>query len=226
MSQPMSPEPVATPIFYPASDGQPMAETEVHLREMMALIDVLTWHFRDDPRVHVSGNNFLYYEAGVPTSVVSPDVYVVKGVPKQTRRIFKLWEEDAAPCFVMEVSSRSTWLEDHGNKRAVYAMLGVADYFLFDPEGLALDPPLQGYRLGDDGEYRRLEADDSGVLVVATLGLELCLDDESRLHVRDQATGKEVARSEEVRRDHEALTQERDALAARVAELEAKLGSR
>lgn len=49
--------------------------------------------------------------------------------------IYKLWEEGGrVPVFVMEVSSRKTWLEDIGNKKALCARLGVADYFLFDPE--------------------------------------------------------------------------------------------
>ena len=40
---------------------------------------------------------------------------MVRGVSNEGRRIYQLWKEQGhAPCFVMELSSRSTWLEDHG----------------------------------------------------------------------------------------------------------------
>ncbi|MEM1033071.1 MAG: Uma2 family endonuclease [Myxococcota bacterium] len=241
----MRSHPAASPpaIDYPASDGKPV-ESEVHRDEMLALIDMLRWHFRDDDHVQVSGNNGLYFEEGVPSSVVSPDVYVVRGVPKRTRRVFKLWEEAAGPCFVVEMSSRSTWIEDHGNKKAIYARLGVAEYFLFDPEGVALDPPLQGYRLSEDGEYRRLQPGPGGVFEVKSLGLTMWFDEGRRMHVGDPTTGAEIPRSHEVRREHaallaerdavaaerdamaaerDAMAAERDAMAARIAELEKKL---
>ena len=115
--------------------------------------------------------------------------------------------------------------------------VGVREYFLFDPEGVSLHPALQGYRLGDDGDYHRLEPDADGVFEAQTLGLELWLDDELRLQARDAATGEIIARPEAVRVEREALarecdavtrlrdavTRERDALAARLAELEAKV---
>ena len=245
MSHPMSVSP-HEPVFYPESDGEPMAETDVHRREMLALLDIFEWHFRDEPMVYVAGNNFLYYEEGNPKAAVSPDVYVVRGVSNEQRRTYQLWKEQGhAPCFVMELSSRSTWLEDHGNKKAVYAMLGVSEYFMFDPEGEALEPALQGYRLGADGNYHRLSPDGEGVLLAEMLGLSLWVDSEMRLQVRDASTGEVIARPQVVRaerdaavrerdelarereavsRELDAVARERDALVARLAELEGKVG--
>ena len=226
MSQPMSVE-SHDPVVYPESDGKPMAETDVHRDEAVALVDALRWHFRDDRHVYVAGNNFLYYEEGNPKAVVSPDVYVVRGVSNERRRIYQLWKEQGhAPCFVMELSSRSTWLEDHGNKKAVYAMLGVEEYFLFDPEGESLEPALQAHRLGDDGDYLRFEPSSEGVFDAETLGLQLSVDDDMRLQVRDRRTGEVIPRSDEVRAERDALADERDALAARLAALEAELKKR
>ncbi|MEZ4441385.1 MAG: Uma2 family endonuclease [Polyangiaceae bacterium] len=237
MSHPMSVLPQEQ-VFYPESDGEPMGETDVHRDETAACIDMLRWALRSEPHIYVAGDNFLYYEEGNPKAVVSPDVYIVRGVPGHQRRIYQLWKEQGhAPCFVMEMTSRSTWLEDHGNKKAIYAVLGVREYFLFDPEGVSLHPALQGYRLGDDGDYHRLEPDADGVFEAQTLGLELWLDDALRLQARDAATGEIIARPEAVRVEREALarecdavtrqrdavTRERDALAARLAELEAKV---
>ena len=135
-------------IKYPESDGTPMAETDVH-RDLMsdALLHPLKERYRNDPDVYVSGNLFLYYEEGNPSAVVAPDVFVVFGVPKRQRRIYKLWEENKAPDIVLELTSDSTYREDLSDKRLIYESIGVREYFLFDPLRDYLTPPLQGFRL-------------------------------------------------------------------------------
>lgn len=37
--------------------------------------------------MYVAGDNFFYHEEGNPRAVISPDVYVVRGVPKHLRRM-------------------------------------------------------------------------------------------------------------------------------------------
>ncbi len=135
---------------YPEADGEPMAETDVH-RDLMtdALLHPLKERFRQESDVYVSGNLFLYYEKGNPAAVVAPDVFVVFGVSNRRRRTYKLWEENKAPDVVFELTSRSTYREDLSDKRLVYEMLGVREYFLFDPLRDYLRPPLQGFRLNE-----------------------------------------------------------------------------
>jgi len=150
---------IASPIIeYPESDGKPVGETDVHRREILHTIETLERHFRDAPDIYVSGNLMFYYEESNPSAVVSPDVFVVKGVRKGLRRTYKLWEEGVAPCVLIEMTSRSTRLEDKGNKRALYALLGVREYFLFDPLGEYLKPPLQGFTLVDSRATAGLSA--------------------------------------------------------------------
>lgn len=185
----MRAEVVATDIHYPETDGKPIAETDIHIRQITDLRLVLDWYFRDDPQVYVSGNLLLYYVEGDPTKSVAPDVFVVKGVPKRLRRIYKLWEEGKAPAVVFEITSESTRLEDQGTKRALYAELGVAEYFLFDPLGEYLKPQLRGYRLAED-EYAPLlpQSGPEGELRLLSqvLGLELWTQrDELRLYDPD-----------------------------------------
>jgi Uma2 family endonuclease len=188
---------IASPIIeYPESDGKPVGETDVHRREILHTIETLERHFRDAPDIYVSGNLMFYYEEGNPSAVVSPDVFVVKGVRKGLRRTYKLWEEGVAPCVVIEMTSRSTRLEDKGNKRALYALLGVREYFLFDPLGEYLKPPLQGFTLVD-GEYAPLPFESDGGIISRELGLKLYRD-ETVLRLFDPASGREVVRTEDL----------------------------
>ena len=86
-------------VVYPTSDGQPMAETEIHGACMMYAASALRWwfkkHGRDD--VYVGSNNFLYYERGNRQAVVAPDVYVVVGAPAGLRDTYLLWNEPKVP---------------------------------------------------------------------------------------------------------------------------------
>jgi len=199
-------------VIYPETDGKPMAETDVHRKEMIALIETLADHFREAPDIYVSGNLLLYYEEGNPSASIAPDVFVVKGVSKEDRRIYKLWEEGKAPNVVIEVTSRGTRLEDQGTKRALYAWLGVKEYFLYDPLGEYLDPPLQGYRLGER-EYDWIQPTGEGALYSEELELELRLED-GRLRLVDPGTGERLltpAEAQEARRAAEARAAQAEA---------------
>ena len=183
-------------IEYPSSDGKPMAETDQHLDDMIALIEGLKGRYASRDDVYVAGNLLVYYEEGNPKARFAPDVFVVLGVPRRKRRVYKLWEEKKPPSVVIEVTSRGTWLEDEGKKKALYARLGVPEYFLYDPLGEYLEPPLQGLRL-EAGAYvpMRRGADDS--LESAALGMRLVLEG-GRLRLFDRATGEPMLRPEEL----------------------------
>ena len=137
---------LAATIYYPESDGEPMAETDVHLQCMVDLRVALKDFFRDVD-VYVGCNMLLYYIEGDPSKSVAPDVFVARGVGKHQRRIYKLWEEGRPPEVVIEVSSRKTWRQDMFTKFQLYQRLGVKEYFIFDPEYDYLVEPLVGFRL-------------------------------------------------------------------------------
>ena len=196
------------PVVYPESDGKPMAESEVHLDELVRLIQTLRDAFADRADVYVVGNLLLYYEEGNPRASVAPDVMVVKGVPKvPPRRIYKLWEEGAPPTVVVEVTSSSTRREDRRKKWALYARLGVREYILYDPLGEYLRPPLQGFRLVA-GEYVPMEADAEGALLSDELGMRLLLQD-GRLRLFDRQTGAPLLDRAERIAELEALLKDR-----------------
>jgi Uma2 family endonuclease len=161
------------PVEYPESDGLPMAETEEHADELRAAIDTLRDHFAADPGPYVAGNNFLYWVEGDTSVCVSPDVYLVKGVGKSKRRVFKTWLEAARPSFVLEITSDSSKRQDRGDKMSIYRdELQVPEYFLFDLTRDWIPGGLLGYRLAG-GVYLPIAPDARGRLASQQLGLEL-----------------------------------------------------
>ncbi|SNB67053.1 Uma2 family endonuclease [Thermoflexus hugenholtzii] len=113
-------------VHYPEGDGRPVAETEIHRDNLFNLLFALRHFFEHRPDVVVSGNLLIYYVEGNPRAVVVPDLFVVFGIPRRPRRIYKVWEEGKGPDVVIELTSASTRWEDLGSKKGLYEALGVA----------------------------------------------------------------------------------------------------
>ena len=205
-------------IDYPSGDGRPLAENDFQRAAILYAIGALQVYFALRADVYVSGELLIYYMEGNPRVSVAPDTFVVFGVENRKRMNYKTWEEGKGPDFVLEVVSPSTWREDVGPKRSVYAGLGVREYFLYDPTGQRLSPRLQGYRLVG-GEYERLPAVESMdrrlTLHSETLGLALWAKGE-KMRFRDPATDEDLLSHDEAAAAHQAAE-------ARIAELEALL---
>lgn len=220
----MAAMPLEREIVYPEGDGQPLAETEVHVDEIVYLIAALKEYFREQADVYVAGNLFLYYERGNRKAVVAPDLFVVRGVAKEARRTYKLWEEGVGPCFIVEVTSRSTQMEDLEEKKALYQRLGVEEYFLFDPLDEYLSPRLQGYRWVQ-GRYQPLLAERTGVLFSRTTGLTLQAEG-PHLRLAETRTGQPLLRYDESERARRAAEERAARAEAELARLRDELAGR
>jgi Uma2 family endonuclease len=209
-------------VHYPESDGKPMGETDLHRDLMTDLIFALKWFLRST-RAYVAGNLFIYYEEGNPRAAVAPDVFVALGVEQRRRRIFQTWREGGrAPDVVIEITSKKTRKDDRERKPTIYAALGVREYFIFDPYGEYLEPPLQGYRLVQGG----YEPIATYPLRSEVLNLELRQED-GMLRLYHPQTGERLPTSDEeaqARRAAEAarLAAEAARLAAEAARLAAE----
>jgi Uma2 family endonuclease len=224
-AQPRATRKSAREVYYPSSDGKPMAESDWHWDETAEITHMLRDRYRHQPDVYVASDNFLYYVEGDPRKVVSPDVYVVFGVARRQRPVYKLWEEGAAPAVVFEISSRSTRREDLVQKRDIYARLGVDEYYLCDPLMDYLKPPLQGLQLDRAaGEYRPLVPDADGRLASARLGLRLWMEG-GQVQLADAATGERLLRSVEVRERERAAEAENARLRAEIERLQQEHGA-
>ncbi len=205
-------------IFYPESDGEPMGETGIHVLETMYLIQAMEERFRAASDVYVSGDMFLYFVEGDPRAVVSPDVYVVKGVPTTVRRVYKFWEEGGrGPCFVIEVTSDSTRNDDLVKKKALYERLGVEEYMLYDPLGEYLNPRIQGYRLVN-GRYQPIRLEFDGSLASLSTGVSFRMEGD-RIRATHTASGKPILRYAESEGRNRELEDENARLRAEIERL-------
>jgi Uma2 family endonuclease len=222
-------------VVYPESDGKPLGETLVHIKQILHLFGALMAYFAGAPRVFVAADLFLYYVEGDPRRRVAPDVMVVRGIEKRDRDVYLLWQEGKAPDVVFEITSAGTRRQDTVHKRTLYEQLGVQEYFLFDPKAEYLRPPFQAYHLVD-GQYEPLPG---GGCHSHVLGLDLRLRDgwlrlwdaarnewlptiEEAIDAR-QAAEVDLRAAEAARQDAEARA---EALQAELAQLRAQLGQR
>lgn len=135
-----------SPITYPSSDGEPVAETYAHFYALLVTLEVLR-QYLEGQEATVLANQFLYYAQGFPRLRVAPDVMVIFGVAPGGRDNYKTWEEGEVPAVVFEMTSAGTRTHDQVFKHTLYEQLGVQEYWLFDPRGEWVESQLQGYRL-------------------------------------------------------------------------------
>ncbi len=216
-------------IIYPEADGMPLPDGLYQLKYFMEIISILQLFFKDDPRVAVSGDTFIYYVEGDPYSWISPDCYVALDISMDSIERFntyRVWEVGKAPDFVLEIGSPSTASNDLGEKRDLYARLGVGEYWLFDPSGGDhYGEPLAGLYL-DGGEYSRFEmkSERDGRVWAHSPALNLDLHwDGGRLRFYDPASGVWLQSMEEMAARAETAEYRAEYAEARMAEMAAEM---
>ena len=135
----VTPTPKPTPIAverpemeYPDTDGKPMADNTWQATTMRYAGEVQTIHF--EGHGFVATDLLVYYREGDKRARVAPDVMVVLGVDGSHRFNYRIWEEGGrVPDFVLEVVSDSKQERESTDKRALYAQLGVREYFRYSP---------------------------------------------------------------------------------------------
>jgi Uma2 family endonuclease len=214
-------------VVYPDSDGEPMGETGFHVHATLHLYGALLNFFCHAADVYVVADMFLYYEEGNPRACKAPDVMVIKGVDKHERRTFKTWEEQAVPCVIFEMTSKSTMVEDLVVKSILYASLGIREYFVFDPLHEYLENQLIGFCL-EGKEYIPIQPTNGSSLFSKELRLILT-PEEDILRLIEPDTGKPVpdyveslaiAQQEAQRAEQETQRAEQERKRAEVAEAE------
>ena len=205
--------PVAAPPdadMYPYSDGKIMAETPLHVDAILYALATLRNWFASHVRVQVGANMFVYYQEGAASKRLTPDLFVVRGLEALPEPSFKIWEAGRPPTFVLEVASPSTEKRDRDEKQALYASMGVEEYWRFAPTGFLKDPEGERVRLAGGVlrglGYVPLESASDGSIRNEVLGLDVRADErpETRhlLRFRDPETGQDLLTFGELQEAH------------------------
>lgn len=231
-------------ICYPEADGVPLPDGETQGFTFQALVTTLRVHYSDQPRTHVNGNTFIYYDQDNPRRSVSPDCYVAFDVDVDIidhHNNYRIWAMGKPPDFVVEIASFSTADNDLHPKRELYAYIEIGEYWRYDPtpDSRFYGEKLVGERLvNDQWERIPVEPDDEGRPrgYSPALALDLVWE-EDILRFYDPAAGEwvktyeeehiaRIAAQEQAEAAREQVSSEqaaRIAAEARAAELEAEL---
>ncbi len=121
--------------FHPTEEDL-MGETSVHAALVHYLVEVLTWLFRGQACAVYRNLNF--YQTPNPREYpLAPDIAVIKGIHFRHVRSWRVGKTGPAPQVVFEIASEETWKKDLHEKPMQYALMGVEEYFAYDPN----DPP-------------------------------------------------------------------------------------
>jgi Uma2 family endonuclease len=135
MTQPFT----LTPIIYPDSDGQPMADNTKQFNWIVRIKENLEILFANNPEVFVAGDLLWYPVEGSNTIRRAPDAMVAFGRPKGDRGSYKQWEEGGiAPQVVFEILSPGNRISEMMAKFQFYDHYGVEEYYIYDPDRIDL----------------------------------------------------------------------------------------
>ena len=173
-------------------------------------------HFADRADVFVDSGGFVFYDQRSLNIRVRPDLYVAFGVDAAAvfaRNGYVVWEAGKPPDFALEVASESTFTVDTNDKPGLYASIGVAEYWRFDPTG----GDFYGYALAAevlvDGAYQPIpittEPDGMTWGYSPALDLNLCAQGR-RLRFYDRKTGRYLHNIAEKRAAYRQTAAERD----------------
>src|SRR5437773_4232282 len=118
--------------LYPTEEDL-MGVTSDHSDLVHYLFEVLTWLFEGQP-CEVYDNLNFYQTDYYKEEPLAPDIAVIKGVTFRRTRSWKVGKTGPAPQVVFEIASEETWKKDVEEKPLKYALMGVQEYFFYDPD--------------------------------------------------------------------------------------------
>jgi Uma2 family endonuclease len=204
-------------VIFPPGDlysDEPPLESDLHLKQMILLIQCLELFWQNRNHFYVAGNMTIYYSNRQLKSEKfrGPDFFAVLGCESKPRKSWVVWEEDGKyPNIIVEILSNSTAATDRDLKKQIYQdTFRTPDYFWFDPVSLE----FKGFHLVD-GEYQPLEASEQGWLWSEQLGLFLGIHQEKLRYFTPEGeilpTPQELAQQETRRAEQETQRADREA---------------
>jgi len=126
-----------TDVFYPESDGQPMADNTKQYQWIVVIKENLEILLEKNLDAFIAGDLLWYPIEGDNVTRLAPDVMVVLGRPKGDRGSYQQWKErNIAPQVVFEIMSPNNTQREMQNKRSFYEQHGVEEFYIYDPDRL------------------------------------------------------------------------------------------
>jgi Uma2 family endonuclease len=164
-------------LFYPTSDGQPMAESSVQWDWIVLLKLNIDRMLKYPENVVIHSDNLIYPVRGNTSISIAPDVYISFGRPRGPRGCYKVWLEDNIfPQVTMEVLSPSNTRGEMEAKRVFYERYGVEEFYIIDPEDNTV-------RIFTRQENELLPVERPMEFVSPRLGIHFKWNDEQELEV-------------------------------------------
>ena len=204
-------------VIFPPGDiysDEPPLESDLHLRQIILLIQCLELFWQERNDFYVAGNLTIYYSDRQLKSEKfrGPDFFAVLGTERKLRKSWVVWNEDGKyPNVIVEILSDSTAKTDRNLKKQIYQdTFRTPDYFWFDPVSLE----FQGFYLSH-GKYQPLEPNEQGYLWSEQLGLFLGIHQSQLRYFTPEGeilpTPEELAQQEKQRAEQEAQRAEQEA---------------
>ena len=204
-------------------------EQNRELNEIHNLLRAYVTDFDSRPDIFLDRETNICYDRRNLNVRASPDVYLAFGVDANAirpRKLYLPWEAGKPLDWALEIASESTGREDIDRKPAIYAQIGVPEYWRFDPTGGRYHgEPLSGLRL-INGVYQSIEltTEPDGILkgYSPILELSMCWD-EGWPRLYDPSTGVYLENWREERAARAEAEAERDAAEVELRRLREQL---
>jgi Uma2 family endonuclease len=146
---------VPSEVFYPDSDGKPMADNTKQFRWIVVIEQNLELLFADRADVFVAGDLLWYPVEGNNALSTAPDTMVIFGRGKGDRGSYQQWHEgNIAPQVVFEILSPGNTAREMERKLLFYQAHGVQEYYLYDPDRIQ----LRGWQRSQIGLLEQIES--------------------------------------------------------------------
>ncbi len=215
-----------TDVFYPESDGKPMADSTKQYQWIVVIKENLEILLEKDLDAFIAGDLLWYPIEGDNKTCLAPDVMVVLGRPKGDRGSYKQWKErNIGPQVVFEIMSPSNTQREMQGKRSFYETHGVDEFYIYDPDRLRLSGYIrQGGDLLAIANMEGWVSPNLGIRFSKLNGeLEIFYPDGRRFLTSLELNRRAVTAEEErdrVEEERDLVRQERDQLAQRAIEAE------
>ncbi len=207
-------ESTAEDVIFPPGEiysDEPPLETELHLRQIILLLQCLELCWQDRNDFYAVGNLTIYYSQRQRKSkdFRDPNFFVVLGTERKPRKSWVVWHENGLyPNIIIELLSESTAKVDRGLKKQIYQdTFHTPEYFWFDPDSLE----FVGFCL-INGTYQPIEPNAQGWMWSQQLELYLGIHEQKLRFFT--AVGLLVPTPMEVAQQQTQLAQQQTQLAA------------